>query len=74
MHTKSLKFKSALMSIFGQDHYRLVMVPRGHPSAKSVLSYQQYKRLSMEERFTRNKNYFWQIVSGSIGAYVRILK
>jgi len=48
---RSIELKSALMSIFGQAHYRLVMVPRGHPSAKSVLSYQQYKRLSMEERF-----------------------
>ena len=41
------------MTIFSQDHYRLAVVPRGDPLAKSVLSYQQYKCLSIEERFTR---------------------
>lgn len=41
------------MTIFMQNHYRLVMVPRGDPRAKDILSYQQYKCLSMEERFAR---------------------
>jgi len=45
--------KFPLMTMFSQDHYRLVVVPRGDPLAKSVLSYQQYKRLSIEERFAR---------------------
>lgn len=39
--------------MFMQDHYRLVIVPRGHPSAKNILSDKQYTSLSIEEKLAR---------------------
>jgi len=57
MHIKNIELKFPLMTIFMQNHYRLVIVPRGHPSAKSTLSnipsYSQYKSMSIEEKLAR---------------------
>ena len=53
MLTKNIKLNFSLMTIFRQNHYRLVIVPRGDPLAKSVLSYEQYRSLSIEERLAR---------------------
>jgi hypothetical protein len=57
MHIKSLRFKSPLMIIFMQNHYKLVIVPRGYSSTESTLnnipSYSQYKSMSIEEKLAR---------------------
>ena len=57
MHMKSLIFKSRLMTIFRQNHYRLVIVPRGHHSVNDTLgnipSYSRYKSMSTEEKLVR---------------------
>ena len=54
---KSLIFKSRLMTIFRQNHYRLVIVPRGHHSVNDTLgnipSYSRYKSMSTEEKLVR---------------------
>lgn len=42
-----------LVSLFVQDHYRLVIVPRGHPSAKNILSDRDYRSLPIEEKLAR---------------------
>lgn len=57
MHIKSLKLKSPLMTIFMQNHYRLAIVPRGHPLAKNtpsnIPSYSRYRSMSIEEKLAR---------------------
>ncbi len=57
MHIKSTKLKSPLMTMFMQNHYRLVFVPRGHSSTENTLSnipsYSQYKSMSIEEKLAR---------------------
>ena len=53
MPIKNVGLKLPLMTIFTQNHYRLVIVPRGHPSAKNILSDEQYKSLSIEEKLAR---------------------
>ena len=53
MPIKDIELKFPFMTIFMQDHYRLAIVPRGHPLAKNILSYEQYKSLSIEEKLAR---------------------
>jgi len=54
---KEVQLKSPLTTIFMRNHYRLVVVPRGHPLAKNMLSdvpsYRQYKSMSIEEKLAR---------------------
>ena len=57
MQIKNTKLKSLLMTIFMQNHYRLVIAPRGHPLANNALSnipsYSQYKSMPIEEKLFR---------------------